>query len=331
MASCNPKVSIVVPVYNVETYLGSCLDSLINQDVEDYEIICINDGSLDGSKEIVEDYQKRYPFITLINQKNQGLSVARNVGMQHIKGEYFIFVDSDDFLEPNTLGNLYNTAKCNDLDILDFRVKSYRDGATAIWRGEYLDLDKPIGGKDYFSLFVEKFRQQPSISAWSHLYRTSFIYENRLQFIPGRYYEDVPFTAEAYLMAKRVYFTDLVVYYYRVNESSITGSRVTRKHIEDLALISRVISELSIKYKMIIPMDAFFTALIKQVGNSFSNGTWKENRSSFDTKIFKKVEFKLFKKKNQIIYNITSFSYSFFVVYSILLILLKRKIRFSIS
>ena len=98
-----PAVSIVVPVYNVEAYLEKCLDSLVNQNFDNYEVIIVNDGSTDKSKEIAQRYENKYSNVVLIDQKNKGLGGARNTGIEAVKGEYILFVDSDDYIHPDTL------------------------------------------------------------------------------------------------------------------------------------------------------------------------------------------------------------------------------------
>jgi glycosyltransferase EpsJ len=216
------KISIIVPVFQVENFIQECLESLVNQTLDSIEIVCVNDGSYDNSLKIIEEYKRRFKFIRLINQENQGLSGARNTGLKHISGEYLLFVDGDDFLEPNVLASIYEIASDNNLDILDFYINSVEDNIKRIWKNQYLKIDTPITGEIYFNKYIKQFRNQPPVSAWSHLYRTEFIKQNHLEFIRDRYYEDIPFTAEAYLVAYRVYFTDIQVYNYRHNESSIT-------------------------------------------------------------------------------------------------------------
>ena len=103
-----PQISVVLPVYNVEEYLRQCLDSLANQTFEDFEVICVNDGSGDSSLSILEEYASEDERFKIISQENKGLSGARNTGMDYIKGKYTIFVDSDDWLELNALEKLYN-------------------------------------------------------------------------------------------------------------------------------------------------------------------------------------------------------------------------------
>ena len=112
------KVSVIVPVYNVEKYLAKCLDSLINQEFFNYEIIVVNDGSTDNSQEIIEEYAKRYDIIKDVFKKNGGLSSARNYGLEKASGKYITFVDSDDYVDENMYLKMYEKAKSGNFDIV---------------------------------------------------------------------------------------------------------------------------------------------------------------------------------------------------------------------
>ena len=126
------KVSVIVPVYNVEKYLRQCLDSLVNQTLKDIEIICINDGTKDNSVEIINEYVKKCPNIILINQENQGLGMARNNAMKHAKGDYIAFVDSDDWVDTDMYEVLYNKAIETDADIVECDYRMVFENSTKI-------------------------------------------------------------------------------------------------------------------------------------------------------------------------------------------------------
>lgn len=111
------KVSIIIPVYNTENYLKKCLDSVVNQTLEDIEIICINDGSTDRSLGILNDYAQKYSKIIVINQENKGVSEARNEGIEKASGEYIMFLDSDDYFQPQACETAYNSVNSSDYDL----------------------------------------------------------------------------------------------------------------------------------------------------------------------------------------------------------------------
>lgn len=115
-----PDISVIIPVYNVENYLGECLDSILNQSFKNLEVICVNDGSTDNSLKILESHAKNDSRVKIISQENNGPGYARNVGLKYAKGEYVLFVDSDDFISNDSLNDLYNNAVSNNSDLVLF-------------------------------------------------------------------------------------------------------------------------------------------------------------------------------------------------------------------
>ena len=136
-----PQISVVLPVYNVEEYLRQCLDSLANQTFEDFEVICVNDGSGDSSLSILEEYASEDERFKIISQENKGLSGARNTGMDHIKGKYTIFVDSDDWLELNALEKLYNKITALDSDILMYKFRFFNQDSEQYSESVFTNLE----------------------------------------------------------------------------------------------------------------------------------------------------------------------------------------------
>ena len=120
-----PKISIIMPVYNCENYLSECLDTLINQTLKEIELICVDDESTDSSLKILKEYQKKDPRIKVIKKKHSNAGESRNIGMEKAKGEYFLFLDSDDFFDLDLCKKTYERAKANDLDILLFGAYTY--------------------------------------------------------------------------------------------------------------------------------------------------------------------------------------------------------------
>lgn len=225
-------LSIIVPTYNVEDYLSNCLDSLINQDIapEDYEIIVINDGSSDSSPEIAASYEESLDHLKVIHQKNQGLSGARNKGLELALGKYVLFVDSDDYLARDTLGHIVSLMKKNDLDVLGI---GYR-------HTEELDLTEAVNSKIKYS---EELRISDGITyVADHAYYTSacfymikkeYLLDIGLTFPLGRYHEDTNFVASLLTHSKRIGNSSLDVYRYVSRSGSITNKR-TKKHLLEL-------------------------------------------------------------------------------------------------
>lgn len=122
-----PLVSVIIPVYNVENYLKECLDSVLNQTYKNIEVIVINDGSTDKSLHILEDYSSKFNNIKIIDQENSGQSVARNKGLENAKGKYIYFLDSDDYILPDTLKKLIKKLEMNNLDIIRFAARPFSE------------------------------------------------------------------------------------------------------------------------------------------------------------------------------------------------------------
>ena len=217
------KVSIVIPVYNVETYLKQCLDSVINQTLREIEIICINDGSTDKSLSILEEYANADNMI-IKSISNSGLSVARNCGMQLARGEYIYFLDSDDYLELNAMEHLYNESKKKDLDILYFDANVFYDGETLreeyISKGEYKGV---YSGIDFFNKSVEA-RDYRS-SACLQFIKKSYWEKIGIFFDEGLLYEDNWFTFQLMVSANRTAFLKECLYNRRVRKGSIMTNK----------------------------------------------------------------------------------------------------------
>ena len=172
-----PKISIIIPVYNVEKYLAECLDSLINQTLKDIEILCIDDGSKDNSLEILNEYAAKDDRIKVFAQKNSGPGAARNLGIQHAKGEYLTFVDSDDWLKENAMEVVYNCAIEKNTDMLFFSGINYYDE----FYQETVFLKNVIVDKELIN-FENSYRSCLGlpVSTYGKLYKTEFLKKNNI-------------------------------------------------------------------------------------------------------------------------------------------------------
>lgn len=218
-------LSIIIPVCNVEQYIGSCLESIYRQGLKDenFEVIVVNDGSTDNSIKVVEDIQNRHHNILIIHQENAGPSVSRNAGMEKAIGKYVLFVDSDDLLMDKGLSILLQKAldTSADMVVADFmRLKD--DEITSVYDSRLTDsrvVDKT--GLDYY---VEDYDPGIGSFIWRILYKRAFLNENHIRLVPGVYYEDIPFLQECYLKARRVIGVHLLYYIYRIRQRSCTYS-----------------------------------------------------------------------------------------------------------
>ena len=259
------KLSIIVPIYNVAPYLRKCVDSLLAQDISDYEIILVDDGSTDDSGAIADEIVKEAignrqwaienetnrqspiansPTLRVIHQENAGLSAARNTGIAAATGDYIMFVDSDDYLQPNVLGALMEQVERDNLDVLRFRYQNVRESGEVFVPHEGMKTDynnyssEPTDGLSFLNERM-----------WVQCYVVQFLVKSEIVrqelFTPGIYFEDTDWTPRMLLRAKRIASTDLVVYNYLWREGSITLSQKDtakmRKQLHDkLGLIGKL-------------------------------------------------------------------------------------------
>lgn len=220
------KVSVIIPIYNVEEFLEECLVSAINQTLKEIEIICVNDGTPDNSMTIVEKY-KDDERIVVVNKENGGLSSARNAGFAVAKGEYVYFLDSDDYIVPECLENLYNDAKEKDLDIIFFDAESFFESKKlereqAFYSNYYIRKPKyedVVSGIEIFEKWVEDNAFRTSVCL--QLIKRTFLIENNISFYEGIIHEDNLFSLECIVEAKRVRHVAKQYYMRRVREGSI--------------------------------------------------------------------------------------------------------------
>ena len=219
------KISVVIPVYNVEKYLGQCLDSVIGQTLKDIEIICVNDGSKDSSFDILREYSKQDERIIVIDKENSGYGDSLNIGFSAAKGEYISIIEPDDFIDLNMLEVLYDIAKKNDCEIAKCDWNNYwTKNNQSVKNGKILPewTDKVVSCYDYPKILCV----QPSV--WSGLYKRSFLEENNIKFLttPGASYQDTSFTFKIYALAKRIILTAKSYHYYRQdNEASSINNK----------------------------------------------------------------------------------------------------------
>ena len=219
----NLKLSIIIPVYNVEKYLAKCLDSVLVGNAFSGQVVCVNDGSTDGSAVILEQYAQKYPNVAIITQPNAGLSAARNVGLKAAKGEYVCFLDSDDYWEPNILEGLMTQIEQGNLDVLRFKYQNVND------KYEVFNPYKsdPFKGNDYSEVPTDGVSFLNSRFGTA-CYAVMFITRRELLrdclFTEGIYFEDTDWTPRMLSKADRVASTSTIVYNYLIREGSITNA-----------------------------------------------------------------------------------------------------------
>lgn len=227
--------SVVIPVYNVEPYLRDCLDSVSRQTYADWEAVCVNDGSTDGSASILEEYAARDVRFKVIEQPNGGLSSARNTGMKSSSGEYILFLDSDDWLETNALECIANAL--NGEDMLCFSGRRYFEETNTFNLADQLTEKSYRSGMAYYNENALLHRDFAFVCVVLRAYKRSFLLENGLWFKEGIFHEDNLFTPKACYFAVKVRQIVDCLYDYRVRANSITDSNQS-KRLADLMVIA---------------------------------------------------------------------------------------------
>lgn len=225
-------------MYNVEKFIGRCLDSCISQESvslgSDYEIVCVDDGSPDNSKSKAEEYGAQHKGIVIVSQQNKGLSGARNTGLNNANGDYVWFVDSDDWIEENCLSRVIELCESHNLDILQFCAANIINN-TPVRRFYRRNVGKVINGKECIQ---NKF----SFCVPFSIYRREFLLDNNIRFYEGIYHEDNEFTPRVIYKAKRVEAIDNVLYYVYQNPNSITRT-VNPKKAMDCFIVMNSLNE----------------------------------------------------------------------------------------
>lgn len=238
-----PKVSIVIPVYNVEEYLKQCLNSVVSQTFTDWECIVIDDGSTDLSWKICDNFAKTDKRFTVIHQKNQGVSKARNVGIETTKGDFIAFIDPDDYINEDYLSSMIHEQERTDADIVQAFVKSFFDDNTYIFPSAYsrfmnsmLNIVLSIGcNKDIFPLNSKSqvIDNLPNLSSncWGRMFKS--VIWKRLYFPDGVPVAEDTFTVlEAICNSETICKADNALYYYRVRKSSLSHKKLSSEEYD---------------------------------------------------------------------------------------------------
>lgn len=218
------KLSIIIPVYNVEKYLSKCLESILKQPFKDLEVICVNDGSTDGSLDVLQKIKKNDDRVVIIDKKNEGSGIARNIGLSTAQGEYVYFIDSDDWLEDDALAKIIAKADELQTDILVFGGLSYYNGKGQNGAYSKNKLPKKYFGKVVSAKDIKKDIFKFPSTAWTKLYRRSFLIKNEIKFQNIRAGQDqLPFF-HSMIMADRIAILPENIYCYQKNrEGSVTS------------------------------------------------------------------------------------------------------------
>lgn len=243
-----PVISVIVPVYNVEEYLSKCLDSILNQTFSNIEIICVNDGSTDGSRKILEQYSKKDFRIKIVDKKNGGLSSARNAGMKVAVGEFYSFIDSDDWIDSTMLEKLYDNITTLNTDISICAVHQFDETNQKIDDSNpYYTLgffDKTFDNRVFSYKETKPFIMDVCVMAWNKLYRRSLIEKCNAVFPDGLIFEDGPFFFTIFFKTQRVSIVREFLYYYRINRKNSIIQKAGKKFLNVIDIVEIMYSKI---------------------------------------------------------------------------------------
>ena len=269
----NPLVSIIVPIYNVESYLSICLDSLINQSYQNIEIIAVNDGSTDDSSHILYEYAQKDSRIKVLNQENQGLSEARNTGIYHAKGEYLCFVDSDDWIDVLCIEKAIKSIQDRACDV-DVVMWGYNRSSTNKVLPVKLSENTDFYDSNNIHFLVQRVigpigvqLRTPQLidsygTAWGKLFRTSIVKDNHIEFVSTKKIgtEDLLFSVEFFLLVKNAIVMSDCLYYYRKCVSTSLTARYKKNLYDQWTLLQDLVWN-SIKENKLFE-DAFYNRVV---------------------------------------------------------------------
>lgn len=277
-----PKVSIIVPIYNVEKYLGRCMNSLLMQTLKDIEIIMVDDASPDNCPKMCDEYAKKDNRVKVIHKKNAGLGFARNSGIDIACGEYIAFVDSDDYVTLDAYEKLYNAAVRNKADCVFAGIQT--ETAVGIWNKE-IEVKKETlltqdGIREYLfdmiaTLPGNKIERLHSMSVWHSIYKKSIIDQYGMRFLSERELvsEDIPFQIDFFLKSKKMVLLPFAMYYYCLNGTSLTATFKPEKFERFIKLRSCQIEKLGKSNETMLRINRFFLGycrvqLIQLIGSN---------------------------------------------------------------
>lgn len=293
----NIKISVIIPIYNTEKYLEQCLDSVLNQNFREIELICVNDGSTDLSPQILEKYAQKDERVKVINKKNEGCGPARETGIENAQGEYISFIDSDDWVKPKIYEILYQNAIKNDSDLVFFDSERYDEQKDKFYYVDGFNIAKYMDDTTLdFSNFtfnykdIKPFLLNKSFAVWAKLYKTSFLKKYDFYFPIHTAYEDIPFHVQCILRAKKISFCPDKLYVYRTsNEDSLTKTWGKTRGVIDIITIVNKVEEIlnesdqlnEHKYEFLNFKIAQLTQWLDKSDNEYKNDFFKLIKNDF--------------------------------------------------
>ncbi len=233
-----PKVSVVIPVYNVEEYLHDCLDSILDANATDFEVVAVNDGSTDKSGQILDIYAAKDARVRVIHKQNEGNSIARNTGFEQSTGEYILFVDSDDMIVPDTIPLSVQAIERSGADVVlfDFQhiAQDGRPGSVFSSMEEPTFQNRMLDDRFEVTMLIQA-------SPWCKLYSRAFLEDHKLRFTPDLWFEDLLFCLQMVACRPQIYYLPQSFYLYRQRAKSITKSIASPRNHEIISVFEKAI------------------------------------------------------------------------------------------
>lgn len=237
-----PKISIIIPVNNLENYIRKSLDSVVKQTLKEIEIICVDDGSTDSSLKIIKEFAKNDSRIILLEEETKGQAFARNVGIERATGEYIGFVDGDDWVDHSMFEKMYENAKRLNSEITMCSTKVFDEYKQSLSEdNDYYNLnifDKSFDDKTFSHLDIPELILDVNVAVWNKIYSREFLQKINAKFKEGYIYEDLPFFYETFLKAEKVSLIRDFLYFYRTNRFGSTMSNVKRKILDRIEMVA---------------------------------------------------------------------------------------------
>ncbi len=308
------KLSIIIPVFNTGNFLNNCLNSILKQSFEDFEVICVDDGSTDNSLNILKSYENKDYRIKIFTQNNKGAGAARNLGLKHVNGEYILFADSDDWFEDNAFQLLYNQAKNLDTDLILFDSLEHKTDNISRERAYFNSNDFDFTNYIFDYHFRNNILVMNSFFVpWSKLYKAKFLLDNNIRFSEIPIFNDMYFNVVTTVLASKIaYYPKILYHYNKLNSSSIQSKIKFDKKPFVILYVYETIENFLKNHNLYEELEAnFLKSKFKQYNNvlNWVNDDYKEELFIKFRDDFKNLEL----VDSNILYNLSLKEYSFYI------------------
>lgn len=296
----NDKISVIVPVYNLEKYLAKCLDSIISQSYPNIELICVDDASSDNSLDILNEYSKKYKQIKVVELKQNGIFSPRNEGLKYATGKYIGFVDCDDFIETQTYEKAYLMMKKHDADIVCWGANIVFDDLTEPNEFALKELNKAefSGFKELNDGIISK----TTFAIWNKLFKASIIYENNVLATQGLVFEDYEFFYKYISHCKNIYFIKENLYNYVQHSKSITSclNNCDERYLNHIIIFEKIYNHYK-KFSFLKSHEELLLYIFADAINAaYKSSTLKEHAKEKISHLISKLEVSKLEKYKEI-------------------------------